>query len=311
MSMPTFAGPSDPSLRVQIDFSQVNPNATTELSECIELMDKALLDLNSYDPKPAPIREAISKPHDYDVSVAACIALISNVDLVAGWMRLADRVCTQLEATSEHLAQNTPRATMGGTTIADFPGDTASLAKLLHFCWKFDQGKMMQPGIQNDFAGYRRVVGKVQMDQVPGMNVDEAATGTISMWIADMAPFTGRSTNAVASETRRAVVAALANCCCGMVTRVGGVAAGGGFGGALPQVGDVQWLLEVMVACLVFYDRASIGNTVFTSKDIQIRRCIAAIKKQGGPGRESLLNSLKYSTVNYNSAPPAIQSALE
>lgn len=164
--MPSFTGTSDPSLRVQIDFTQVNESTSTELAECIEKMNKALTDLSTYEPRPAPIREAISKPHDYDVSVAACVALISNVDLVAGWMKLADEVSTQLDLMSEHLAQNTPRATMGGTTIADFPGDAASLAKMLHFCWKFDQGKMMQPGIQNDFAGYRRVVGKVQMDQV-------------------------------------------------------------------------------------------------------------------------------------------------
>jgi hypothetical protein len=57
-------------------------------------------------------------------------------------------------STTRHVAQNTPRAAQGGTTIGDMPADTCALAKMLHFCWKFDQGKMMQPGIQNDFAGY-------------------------------------------------------------------------------------------------------------------------------------------------------------
>lgn len=311
MSMPSFGGSSDPSLKVQIDFNQQPAESNAELDECLSQMASALNSLNSYEPKPAPIREAISKPNDYDVSVATVVALISNVDLVAGWMVLADRVAGQLQSLSEHIAQNTPRATMGGTTIADFPADTANLAKMLHFCWKFDQGKMMQPGIQNDFAGYRRVVGKVQMDQVPGMKVDEAATGTISMWIADMSPFTGKAVASVASAPKRAVLAALANCCCGMLGRIGGVAGGGGTGGAPPEVGSVQWLLEVMVACLVFYDRASVGSSVFTSKDIQIRKCIAVIKKQGGPGRDSLINSLKYSTLNYNDAPAAIQNSLE
>jgi len=308
MSMPSFGGSTDPSLKVQINFNQESEG---EVAECLELMSAALVALNAYEPKPGPIREAISKPSDYDVSVATVIALISNIDLVAGWMGLADRVAGQLQTLSEHIAQNTPRATMGGTTIADFPGDTAALAQYLHFCWKFDQGKMMQPGIQNDFAGYRRVVGKVQMDQVPGMKVDEAATGTISMWIADMFPFTGKCVGAVASAPKRAVLAALANCCCGMLGRMGGVATGGGFGGAPPEIGSVQWLLEVMVASLVFYDRASVGASVFTTKDIQIRKCIAAIKKQGGPGRDALINSLKYSTINFNDAPGPIQNALE
>jgi len=42
---------------------------------------------------------------------------------------------------------------------------------------------MMQPGVQNDFAGYRRVVGKVEIGSVPGQTVDEAASGTISMCV--------------------------------------------------------------------------------------------------------------------------------
>ena len=70
-----------------------------------------------------------------------------------------------------------------------------------------------------------------------------------------------------------------------------------------------KWLLEVMVAAIVFFDRACVS--AFDSKELQIRRCIAAIKKHGGPGRESLLNSLKYSTKNFNAAPAPIQGLLE
>jgi hypothetical protein len=49
------------------------------------------------------------------------------------------------------------------------------------------------------------VVGKVSPAEAPGMNVDEAASGSISMWIADMAPFTGKASMQVQSTKRRAV----------------------------------------------------------------------------------------------------------
>ena len=39
------------------------------------------------------------------------------------------------------------------------------------------QGKMMQPGVLNDFAGYRRVVGKVEMSKVGFARV----VGTVEM----------------------------------------------------------------------------------------------------------------------------------
>ena len=50
------------------------------------------------------------------------------------------------------------------------------------FCFatqKFDTGKMIQPGVINDLAGYRRVVGKVDAAEVPGMTVDEAASSAL------------------------------------------------------------------------------------------------------------------------------------
>jgi len=42
---------------------------------------------------------------------------------------------------------------------------------------------------------------------------------------------------------------------------------------------------KVMVAALVLYDRASFGQSVFDSKEVQIKKCVMAVKKCGGPGK--------------------------
>ena len=51
--------------------------------------------------------------------------------------------------------------------------------------------------------------------------------------------------------------------------------------------------MQVMVAAMVFYDRASHGASLFESRELNVKKCIAAVKKLAGPGREALVNSLK------------------
>lgn len=52
-------------------------------------------------------------------------------------------------------------------------GVPESIAQLVALLFAMDQAKMMESGIQNDFAGYRRVVNKVD-DKGAGIDVDDA-----------------------------------------------------------------------------------------------------------------------------------------
>lgn len=146
-----------------------------------------------------------------------------------------------------------------------------------------------------------------------------------------MAPFTAKSTNSVATAPRRAVLAAMISCCCGMVKssfrrmsvvvsveanaagqqQGSGGGIGGGGDGSQPAVGSVPWLLEVMVACIVFYDRAHHSGSVFTARDVPIKKCIACIRKHGGESRGKLLTSIRYSTLHFSAASSSIQSSVE
>ena len=140
-SFPSMA--PDPALRVTINFAGAPPPGDAGAAACLEEMAAALEKLGRYEPRPAPIREAISKPHDVAVAEACAAALVENVDTIAGWMALSESASQQLAAMAEHCAQNTPRAGMGGTTLADIPSEATALATMLHFCWKFDQVCLM------------------------------------------------------------------------------------------------------------------------------------------------------------------------
>jgi hypothetical protein len=73
-------GPSDPSLNVTIDFENAPNPASDEATAVVARVTAAMTALQDYQPKPAPIRDAISKPHDHAIAVAAVVALIPNVD---------------------------------------------------------------------------------------------------------------------------------------------------------------------------------------------------------------------------------------
>ena len=78
-SLPSPFG-SDPSLRVNVDFKGAPPATSQGTAECVSECATALAALGSYEPKPAPIREAISKPQDMDIAMSTVVALLGNVD---------------------------------------------------------------------------------------------------------------------------------------------------------------------------------------------------------------------------------------
>lgn len=67
LSLPSFSA-SDPSLRVVVDFVGAPPPADAAAAACLAETRTALAALAAYEPKPGPIREAISKPSDKVVS---------------------------------------------------------------------------------------------------------------------------------------------------------------------------------------------------------------------------------------------------
>ena len=181
MGNKSFALPSamrtDPALTIDCDFKGAPKDR--DAAAAIDAAAEALTALDHYTPNPEPIRAAISSPSDPGIAVTCATALFPNVEAIAGWHGLAALAAKEIDRLSDLIAKTA--APPAPPLIASDPSRTTALAKLVHFCWKFDQGKLMQPGVQNDFAGYRRVVGKVPAD-TDGLTVGEAQTNEISMW---------------------------------------------------------------------------------------------------------------------------------
>lgn len=272
---------------IQIDFKHKPEVLLAEIEALLDRTDQALEDINKYEGQPEPIRAAISQPKDVEVNTAAAVALSANVTCILGWYSLAEEIAKLMIQMANEMHAPPPNSK---------PAVAAAFAKLLAFCFRFDSAKMMQPAVQNDFSGYRRVLNKVAPGTV--LPADEAHASIVSMFVAETSPFTSVTAKAFSGDSgARRSVADIGNTCAAILD----------YGRETEEVG---LYLDSMVSSVVVFDRASNAG-VFTSRELSVRKVIAVIKKRGGTDAKRYLNAVKFSTVHYSDAPAGIQRSLE
>lgn len=265
--------------------------------QLLSRMEEALQQARSFSPNPEPIRRAISNPSDEEATNTAVKALLGNVHIQNEWFHFSRVLFDVLRQLSD---------VCSGGSLAENEAAVALAIRMFAFIFEFDREKMMQSGIQNDFAAYRRLVGKVSDSSIE-IEVDDQATGELNMFLAEMSPFTVKLANSVQLQGSSQdlmkyskFIADITNCCCGMV-----------ISGALDtgKVGEKAVALHGMVSGIIIYDRIqSTGRTAFNTKEISIKKCISAIKKHGGAETDGLLNSVRYGAVNFQSASGSVQA---
>lgn len=278
------SGPA--SLKFIVDVEDAPPPTNASMAELIMELEQAVENAQNYMPQAEPIRLLISNPSDPQIAMDAANALSDNVKMIAYWHDLGERVGHTMVTLTSRLSTS---------TLPQNTESAVSLLRILSLVWRFDQAKMGQPGIQNDFAGFRRVLGKVPPECTP---LDEGSSGMISMWIADMSPITTKVVQSLQQSTPAVVgpvLAASANCCCGMASG--------------PKSSMPEAYLQAMVCAMILYDK--LNGSVFTAREIAVRKCALAIRNYGGPSTMQFQNSLKFSTYSYRDAPDSIQSILE
>uniref|UniRef100_A0A2K6GFI0 CYFIP related Rac1 interactor B n=1 Tax=Propithecus coquereli TaxID=379532 RepID=A0A2K6GFI0_PROCO len=75
--------------------------------------------------------------------------------------------------------------------IFSYPASRARFAEILHFTLRFDELKMTNPAIQNDFSYYRRTLSRMRINNVPaeGENeVNNELANRMSLFYAEATP---------------------------------------------------------------------------------------------------------------------------
>lgn len=182
------------------------------------------------------------------------------------------------------------------------------LADILHFASEFDELKMGNPSIQNDFSYYRRTLSRMKMSNLSTQNfvVPDELANRMSLFYANANPM---SKTLVDSAT--AFINGQRN---GPVTDLFAIFAGITYNAVFRSrvQGDlVDYALRVMVGSIILYDHVSATGAFAKGSKINIRLSVKLIQTNGGPISDSLLNTIRYTTLHLNDeATPKATKAL-
>jgi len=187
--------------------------------------------------------------------------------------------------------------------VKDHLAITKQLAMIFDFVFHFDEAKMMNPAIQNDFSYYRRVLGRMK-DKKQKMKVDEELANKMSFFFAYPTPMMkvmiDSTGNLNKSDGPKLIsgLSTVANLCWANIYNS-------------PGGNDTILLLCCMTGCIILVDHLRTEGAFDKKSPIQIKECIVLLKTQT-QSTDFLLNSLRFTTLHLNDdiTMPAIKKLL-
>jgi len=179
------------------------------------------------------------------------------------------------------------------------------LADVLDFVIRFDEAKMANPAIQNDFSYYRRTLNRMKLSK-KDMNIsirDELAN-RMSLFFAYPTPMMKALIDKLNSSERVQAVAStlatMANACMRMVEM-----------DTFETEPAILFCLRAMTGSVVLFDHIDDRGAFHKRSPILIRDCIELLADY--PVADSLLNAIKYTTVHLNhyDTPLGVKQLLE
>jgi len=291
---------------VYVNFQGAEPNEKEqELWDTVnELLVEGvalLREVEAYEDCGMEIRAALSQPTPENERTAFN-RVSNNVKTIAKIYQFSKKVDKIFPTLLRSLATDDEKS-----SIREQQAISRKVADILDFVLRFDELKMLRPGLQNDFAYYRRSLGKHQNDPNLVVRDDEAAF--ISLFIAQAIPMMSglaKSTSELLNDGPfmaihvPKVLATIANVCLHLVKTK-----------RFPERETNILCVRGMVGCIVLFDHISVEGAFVKRSGINIRQAVQLVVKDYGD-LKPLVNALKYSTVHFqdDSTPSAITDLL-
>lgn len=168
------------------------------------------------------------------------------------------------------------------------------LAEIFDFVFHFDEAKMVNPAIQNDFSYYRRVLSRVKnsRDEKSKIVVDEELANKMSFFFAYPTPMMKVLIDATMDFDKNAKIrlidglSLVCNLCLKSLE-------------APSESEKAQMLgLCAMTGCIILVDHLHDIGAFHKKSPIRIRNCIQKLKTT--QNTDFLLNSLRFTTLHLN-----------
>ncbi|KAI8807744.1 hypothetical protein BJ742DRAFT_811735 [Cladochytrium replicatum] len=191
--------------------------------------------------------------------------------------------------------------------LESFQATAKRLGDLLHFVSLFDELKMVNPNIQNDFSYYRRSLSRMKMasPQIANVPVHDELANRMSLFYAHSNPMMKLIITSTVENKRLPpenvtdLLALLSGVCVNAIAK-----------SRVTEPAMTEYCLRVMVASVILYDHVDKAGAFNKTSKINIRAIVKVIQASGGPSTQSLMNSLAYSTVHLKdeTTPKAIRA---
>uniref|UniRef100_A0AAY4BNB0 CYRIA/CYRIB Rac1 binding domain-containing protein n=1 Tax=Denticeps clupeoides TaxID=299321 RepID=A0AAY4BNB0_9TELE len=312
-----------------LDFENAQPtDAEREVWEEVDVVLKdaaAILDeLQAYKGAGREIREAIQNPSDEGLQDEAWAAVVPLVGRLKKFYEFSQRLEAALHRLLRALTSESYNDPM--QHLEREQALAKQFAEILHFTLRFDELKMTNPAIQNDFSYYRRTLNRMRINNVPaeGENeVNNELANRISLFYADATPMLktlSDGTTKFVSENKNLpienttdVLSTMASVCKVMLENPD-------YRCRFSSEETVSFCLRVMVGVIILYDyvhpvgafsksskidvsrvemstfrfKSSNHNAKFFSCLLQMKGCIKVLKDQPPNTVDGLLNALRY-----------------
>uniref|UniRef100_A0AAQ5X454 CYRIA/CYRIB Rac1 binding domain-containing protein n=1 Tax=Amphiprion ocellaris TaxID=80972 RepID=A0AAQ5X454_AMPOC len=288
---------------VFLDFEHAQPTEAetavwNQVSAVLEEAHGILAELQSYNGAGQEIREAIQNPGDLALQEKAWNAVCPLVAKLKRFYEFSLRLENALRSLLEALT-SPPYAPM--QHLEREQALAKQFAEILHFTLSFDELKMTNPAIQNDFSYYRRTISRNRLNnqQLEAENeVNNEMANRMSLFYAEATPmlktlsnattkFVSEVLNKMSSVTSSGLNLTTCLCCREYRCR-------------FTNTDTMLFCMRVMVGVIILYDHVHpVGAFAKTSK-IDMKGCIKVLKEQPSNSVEGLLNALRYTTRHLN-----------
>jgi len=290
---------------VFVDFKNATPGSEEEklvyenVSTVLNKATTVLESLGKYEGKEDLIKKAIQEPSPETMD-AAWDSLLPNIDKLKDYYDFSIEIEEVFPNLLSTLCKNDPQQTIGQLQAL-----TKQLAEVFDFVLRFDDMKMVNPGIQNDFSFYRRSRNQRRINKADvASNIQEEVTNRMSLFYAYPTPMMnslketivkfltkdemqGRSLQQNVTTT----LAFIANICQRMVEKK-----------LVDNDYDV-FCLRCMTASIILYDNIDPKGAFHRRSPIFIKKCLVTLKQKSTTDGENspvecLLNALRFTTTH-------------
>lgn len=240
------------------------------------------------------IRKAITSPGP-ETEEAAWNSVLPAVDQLQEFYDFSLELEAVFPKLLVALCKNEPK-----DSLANQQALAKQLADVFDFVLRFDDAKMVNPAIQNDFSYYRRTLNRMKLSKKDlNIKIRDELANRMSLFFAYPTPMMKvlsettvkflSSDSTVPRENVTTALATMANVCQDMVAKK-----------KFQPDQTNMFCLRAMTGAIILFDHLHAQGAFVKKSPINIRGCINVLKTYTASPTDGLLNALRFTTIHLN-----------